>query len=82
MQKLGHRFGDDGLFWMSFDDMLRNFSRLCRTRLFDKEWTVAQQWNRANVSWVTGYLDTKFLVEIKKPGPLVFVLSQVRQSIF
>lgn len=78
MQKLNYRFGDDGVFWMSFDDMLRNFSNLQRTRLFDKGWTVTQQWTTVNVSWVTGYLNTKFSVEIKKPGPVVFVLSQVR----
>jgi hypothetical protein len=82
MQKLNYRFGDDGIFWMSFDDMLRNFSNLQRTRLFDKGWTVTQQWTSVNVSWVTGYLNTKFSVEIKKPGPVVFVLSQVRQLIF
>jgi hypothetical protein len=82
LQKLDYRFGDDGVFWMSFDDMLRNFSNLQRTRLFDKGWTVTQQWTSVNVSWITGYLNTKFLVEIKKPGPVVFVLSQVRQLIF
>jgi hypothetical protein len=82
MQKLDYRFGDDGVFWMSFDDMLRNFSNLHRTRLFGKGWTVTQRWTSVNVSWVTGYLNTKFSVEIKKPGPVVFVLSQVRQLIF
>ena len=82
LQKLDYRFGDDGVFWMSFDDMLRNFSNLHRTRLFDKGWTVTQQWTSVNISWVTGYLNTKFSVEIKKPGPVVFVLSQVRQLIF
>jgi hypothetical protein len=80
MQKLNYRFGDDGEFWMSYDAVLRYFQTLDRTRLFDKEWTIVQQWTSVNISWVTGYLNTKFLVEIKKPGPVIFVLSQVRQS--
>jgi hypothetical protein len=77
MNKLNHRFGDDGEFWMSYDDLRSKFDMLDRTRLFDHEWTVVQQWTSVNVSWVSGYLNTKFLVEIKKAGPTVFVLSQV-----
>ncbi|OCL06143.1 cysteine proteinase, partial [Glonium stellatum] len=77
MNKLNHRFGDDGEFWMSYDDLRSKFDMLDRTRLFDREWTVVQQWTSVNVAWVTGYLNTKFLVEIKTAGPTVFVLSQV-----
>lgn len=78
MEKLNHRFGDDGLFWMSYDDLRKRFDLLDRTRLFDKEWTVVQKWTSVSVAWVTGYLNTKFVVEIKKKGPTVFVLCQVR----
>jgi hypothetical protein len=75
MHKLSHKFGDNGLFWMSYDDLLRNFKCLDRTRLFNKDWTVVQQWTDINVSWVTSYHNTKFLVEIKERGPTVFVFS-------
>jgi len=34
------------------------------------------------VAWVTGYLTTKFSVEIKKGGPTVFVLSQLDDRYF
>lgn len=78
MKKLSCRFGDDGEFWMLYDGLRSKFDILDRTRLFDHEWTVVQQWNSVNVSWVTGYLNTKFQVEIKKAGPTVFVFSQVR----
>lgn len=77
MKKLDYRFGDDGLFWMSYDDIRKRFDLIDRTRLFDKDWTVVQNWTSVSVAWVTGYLNTKFLVEIKKAGPTVFVLCQV-----
>jgi hypothetical protein len=77
MHKLNYRFGDDGLFWMSYDDLQKRFDLLDRTRLFDREWTIVQNWTSVSVAWVTGYLNTKFVVKIQKAGPTVFVLSQV-----
>jgi hypothetical protein len=81
LEKLQHKFGDDGLFWMSYTDMLKRFNLLDRTRLFDEQWTVVQRWTSVSVAWVTGYLNTKFSVEIKKAGPTVFVLCQVSDVI-
>jgi hypothetical protein len=78
LKKLNHKFGDDGVFWMSYQDMLETFLFLHRTRLFDEKWTVVQQWTSVNVGWVSGYLNSKFLVEIKKAGMVVIVLTQVR----
>jgi hypothetical protein len=77
MQKLNHRFGDDGEFWMSFDDFRQKFSKVHRTRLFDKKWAIVQQWTSTHVSWIPGFVKTKFCFEIKKEGPIVIVLSQV-----
>ncbi|KAF2786476.1 cysteine proteinase [Melanomma pulvis-pyrius CBS 109.77] len=82
MKKLDYRFADDGIFWMSYDDLRKRFELLDRTRLFDKEWTVVQHWTSVSVAWVTGYLNTKFLVEIKKAGPTVFVLCQLDDRYF
>jgi hypothetical protein len=76
---MNHTFGDDGIFWMSYEDMLETFLFLHRTRLFDEKWTVIQQWTSVNISWVTGYLQTKFLIEVTKSGTVVIVLTQVSQ---
>lgn len=79
---MNHTFGDDGVFWMSYQDMLSTFMYIHRTRLFDDKWTVVQQWTSANVSWVTGFLQTKFVVEVKKSGMVVFVLTQLDDRYF
>lgn len=61
---------------MLYDGLRSKFDILDRTRLFDHERTLVQQWTSVNVSWVTGYLNTKFQVEIKKASPTMLVFSQ------
>ncbi|KAK3387482.1 calpain family cysteine protease [Podospora didyma] len=82
LKKLNHKFGDDGIFWMSYKDVLDTFMFLHRTRLFDEKWTVVQQWASVNVGWVAGYLNTKFIVEVKKAGTVVIVLAQLDDRYF
>ncbi|ETS80742.1 hypothetical protein PFICI_08271 [Pestalotiopsis fici W106-1] len=82
LKKLDYKFGDDGIFWMSLKDMLDNFMYIHRTRLFDEKWTVVQQWTSANISWITGYLPTKFEIEVKKAGLVVIVLTQLDDRYF
>jgi len=77
MEKLDHRFGDDGVFWISYDDLLQVYQRCDRTRLLDDEWTVSQQWLSLNVPWSISYHDTHFKVTITQPGPVIVVLSQL-----
>jgi hypothetical protein len=67
---------------MSYQDMLDTFWFMHRTRLFDERWTVVQQWTSVNIGWVSGYLNTKFLVEVKKSGMVVFVLTQLDERYF
>lgn len=76
MMKLDHTFGDDGIFWISYKDFLKEFPHINRVRLFNKDWKVAQQWTCVDVPWTVDYLDTKFEITVTERGPLVVVLSQ------
>ncbi|KAM7220204.1 calpain-9 [Rhypophila decipiens] len=76
LKRLGHTFGDNGTFWMTYQDMVRVVDSIDRTRLFDEKWTVVQQWTSIHVGWIAGYHNTKFILEVKKAGMVVVVLSQ------
>ncbi|KAF1984942.1 cysteine proteinase [Aulographum hederae CBS 113979] len=82
MQLLDHQFGDDGVFWISYKDLLRNYQHFDRTRLFGPEWTVTQQWTSLHVPWSVDYHDTKFQVTLTKPSHVVIVLSQLDDRYF
>lgn len=82
IRKLRHEFGDDGIFWMTLEDMLSNFKWLHRTRLFDERWTVAQQWTSVPIAWVPGFLKTKFVIEVEQEGIVVIVLSKLDERYF
>ncbi|KAF2429336.1 cysteine proteinase, partial [Tothia fuscella] len=82
MHALEHKFGDDGVFWISYKDLLRNYQHFDRTRLFGKEWTVTSQWTSLNVPWSVDYLDTMFKVTLHKKSEVVIVLSQLDDRYF
>ncbi|KAJ4403522.1 hypothetical protein N0V85_005075 [Neurospora sp. IMI 360204] len=82
LQKLGHRFGDDGAFWISYRDFLRKFQAFDRTRLFGPDWKVTSIWTTLSVPWTLEYHDTKFAFTLAKPGPVVIVLSQLDDRYF
>ncbi|KAL8809525.1 MAG: hypothetical protein Q9223_003033 [Gallowayella weberi] len=82
MELLKHRFGDDGMFWISYKDFLRRYQSLDRTRLFGPEWSICQQWTTVHVPWSADYNDTKFSITVTQPGPVVIVLSQLDSRYF
>jgi hypothetical protein len=82
MEKLNHRFANDGSFWMTYDDMLSEFEFIDRTRLFDKEWHIKQEWSLHPISWIHGYSREKFIIDIKTQGQVVTVLSQLDSRYF
>ena len=82
MEALKHTFGDDGIFWISYEDVLDKFDQFERTRLFDETWAVVQQWTSATVPYSADYNATKFQVVVTKTTPAVFVLSQLDSRYF
>ncbi|KAM0355347.1 hypothetical protein ACHAP4_007325 [Fusarium culmorum] len=82
LQKLGHRFGDDGDFWISYEDLLRKYQAFERTRLFTPDWRVTQLWTSMSVPWALDYHDTHFSFTLSNSGPVVIVLSQLDDRFF
>jgi hypothetical protein len=82
LTKLGHRFGDDGAFWISYKDLLRKYQTFDRTRLFGPQWRITSIWTTLNVPWSLEYHDTKFSFTLAKAGPVVIVLSQLDTRYF
>ncbi|ORY56321.1 uncharacterized protein BCR38DRAFT_451040 [Pseudomassariella vexata] len=77
LTKLDHRFGDDGNFWISYDDLLKKYQAFDRTRLFGPDWKVTSLWTNLTVPWTLDYHDTQFAFSICRTGPVVLVLSQL-----
>jgi hypothetical protein len=77
MKQLRHEFGDNGTFWMMYDDILENFEYIYRTRLFNSQWTMVQKWMSVQVPWLPGFLKKRFIIEIKEKSTVVVTLSQV-----
>jgi hypothetical protein len=82
MQALDHRFGDDGAFWISYDDLLRKYQAFDRTRLFGDDWKVASIWTTMTVPWTLEYNAARFSFTISRAGPVVLVLSQLDERYF
>ncbi|KAK5994899.1 Calpain-D [Cladobotryum mycophilum] len=82
LEKLGHRFGDDGDFWIAYEDLLQKYQAFERTRLFGDDWRVSSIWTTANVPWMLEYHDTHFSLVVTRPGPVVIVLAQLDDRYF
>lgn len=82
MNRLNHTFGDDGVFWINYEDLLQNYQHFDRTRLFGPEWIITQQWTSVNVPWSSNYLDTRFRITLTQQSSVVIVLSQLDDRYF
>lgn len=67
---------------MSYSDLLKKYQTFDRTRLFNDEWKVTQQWTSLSVPWTVGYHDTEFHFTLEKKAQVVIVLSQLDQRYF
>lgn len=80
---LNHKFGDDGIFWMTYKDMLSKYKYIDRTRIFGPEWHVAQQWMTVQVPWSPlDYQTIHFSIDVPEDTEAVIVLSQLDDRYF
>lgn len=78
LQRLEHKFGDDGVFWMRYRDFLNNFKYVDRTRVFDDSWFTSQAWAAVQVPFYNlEYQQTKFTIEAPEDTETVITLSQL-----
>lgn len=82
MQILDHKFGNDGIFWISYDDLLKKYQHFDRTRIFGPEWNVTQCWTNLDVSWAAQYHSTKFSITLSEKTRVVIVLAQLDDAYF
>ncbi|KAJ6160943.1 Alpha/beta hydrolase fold-3 [Penicillium chermesinum] len=82
IELLGHKFGNDGFFWIAYQDLLKKYQHFDRTRLFGPEWTITQQWTTLHVPWSADYHSTKFIMSVTRSSPVVIVLSQLDTRYF
>lgn len=81
-QELGHQFGNDSVFWISYEDLLSKYQHFDRTRLFrENDWGCCQRWIGVDVPWKASYHE-KFHIKLTKDSPLVLVLSQLDRRYF
>ncbi|KAI4173802.1 MAG: hypothetical protein LQ346_008352, partial [Caloplaca aetnensis] len=79
--RLNHKF-DDGVFWISYNDLLKHFQQIDRTRLFGADWYITQHWTSADIPWAVRYLDTRFRITISEASPVVIMLCQLDDRYF
>ena len=82
MQLLDHKFGNDGIFWISYKDLLKKYQHFDRTRIFGPEWNVTQCWTSLGISWSTEYHSTKFSLTLAEKTRVVIVLAQLDNTYF
>jgi hypothetical protein len=82
-RELNHKFGNDSVFWISYQDLLRKYQHFDRTRLFMDcpDWRITQKWIGVEVPWKAEF-EQKFKIVLKKESPVVLVLSQLDDRYF
>lgn len=81
-EELGHKFGSDSVFWISFEDMIDKYTLIDRTRLFqDPDWRCCQRWIGVDVPWKPDYHE-KFQIKLKTDSPLILKLTQLDDRYF
>lgn len=80
---LKHEDKDDGIFWITYRDLLRHYPLLHRTRMFDASWTVAQLWTNVTVPLLSSdSYERIFKFTLSKAATTAIVLSQLDERYF
>ena len=82
LKELDFKFGNDGVFWIPYEDFLRRFPEIYQTRLFTPDWNVSQRWTTIQVPWSGDYNDTKFEFTVPRATRAVIVLSKLDDRYF
>ncbi|KAJ3112569.1 hypothetical protein HK100_002285 [Physocladia obscura] len=82
MTLLGHRFGDDGQFWMEYDDVLKMWDNISIATLFDDSWLMVNSSAELKASFPAEFSATVFDIDATKEGPAYIVLSQLDTRYF
>ncbi|KAG9095718.1 hypothetical protein FRC07_011043, partial [Ceratobasidium sp. 392] len=85
LDKLGHKFGNDGEFLMEYSDFLKTWTMIERSKLFDSGWKMSSMWLNVNsrsfpCAW--NYGDVSFTFSVTEGTPAVIVLSQLDDRYF
>ncbi|RYP24399.1 hypothetical protein DL767_008607 [Monosporascus sp. MG133] len=76
-EELNHEFGEDSVFWITYEDLLEKYQHFDRTRLFrDPDWRCCQRWIGVEVPWKPQW-NEKFHIKLTKESPLILVLQQL-----
>ncbi|KAG9292488.1 hypothetical protein G9A89_001561 [Geosiphon pyriformis] len=73
MSLLDHKFGKDGAFWMTYEDLLLYFSSIGKCRLFDSSWFIHSAWINYNV---VPKSNGHFTLTLPEPEKVVIMLQQ------
>ncbi|KAM3073665.1 hypothetical protein ACMFMG_004450 [Clarireedia jacksonii] len=82
-KELNHKFGNDSVFWISYEDLLRKYQHFDRTRLFMDcpNWRLTQKWISVDVPWRSEF-EQRFTITLQKESPVVLVISQLDDRYF
>ncbi|OQS03485.1 hypothetical protein THRCLA_04210, partial [Thraustotheca clavata] len=82
MAALDHKFGDDGCFWMQYEDFIEEFTEIDQTRLYDATWYINQEWMEYRTSWPAFWDEGIFKFTLTQDSPVNLVLAKSDERYF